>query len=152
MILFIGDSLAVGTPLAQAITGERVVKRAVGGIQTKPGLDAFLHPVTGARVLVVSLGTNDARNIDTAIEQIPRVKRAARDAGACLAWITIRGWLPPEEKRFNQALRDHNVVTVPWAAAVDRGDVALLDGIHPGLTGYQFRARLIRSTIKEKCA
>lgn len=143
MILFVGDSLAVGTPLA-SVVHERVVKRAETSIGTTAGLDRFLRPLRGARVLVVSLGTNDGSSAPVRAG-LRRVRRAR--GGRCVVWLTVTG--VPAAGSINRALgRQGWLVRARWARAVHEGRVQLVDGVHPGAAGYRYRARLIRRAVK----
>jgi lysophospholipase L1-like esterase len=137
MILFVGDSLAVGTPLA-AYTHERVVKRAKTGIGTQAGLRAFLRPVRGARVLVVSLGSNDT-NARLVGREAAKVRALARRRHVCLLWVRVAG--VPAARRINRQLRRRGVTLVPWSSPV----------LHPDAAGYRRRARLIMRQVRRSC-
>lgn len=128
MILLIGDSLAVGTPLAQVMPNHQVVKRARVGIGTRAGVAEFLHPLTGARVVVVSLGSNDTDPREVGREA-QSVKRATQ--GRCLLWVQVAA--VPSAAAINRAVRRAGVRTVPWHSAV----------LHPSPAGYRRRARAI---------
>lgn len=133
MILFIGDSLAVGTPLAD-YTHERVVKRAEVGIGTAAGVGRFLHPFKRAHVVVVSLGTNDSSAAVVAREA-RKVRRQMN--GRCLLWVQVSG--VPAASRINAALRRSGVKLVPWRSA----------RVHPDAAGYRLRARTIARYVRQ---
>lgn len=135
MILFIGDSLAVGTPLA-AYTRERVVKRAEVGIGTRAAEGRFLHPVTG-RVVVVSLGTNDWGRPADVSWGARRIKRSVR--GRCLLWVQVSG--VPHAHDINRRIRRLGIKMVPWRCRC----------VHPAPSGYRFRARRIAAAIRREC-
>jgi lysophospholipase L1-like esterase len=137
VILFIGDSLAVGTPLA-GVVHERVVKRAEGGIGTAEGVRRFVHPLRGARVLVVSLGSND-RRARTVGREASRVKALTRRHHVCLLWVQVSA--VPAAARINRELRRRGIELVPWHSRV----------LHPGPAGYRLRARRIARMIGEQC-
>lgn len=127
MILFLGDSTAVGTPLA-AYTHERVVKRAEVGIGTREAVGRFLHPLDGARVVVVSLGANDTRPREVG-QQARRVRHDV--AGRCLLWVEVAG--VPRAAAINRAIRRAGVELVPWHSR----------RLHPTPAGYRVRAQRI---------
>jgi lysophospholipase L1-like esterase len=133
MVLFIGDSLAAGTPLQRVMPNHHVVTRARVGIGTRAGVNAFLHPLDGARVVVVSLGSNDT-NAREVRRQARRVRRAT--AGSCLLWVRVAG--VPSAPAINRALRAAGVRIVPWHSSV----------LHPSPAGYRRRARLIARYVR----
>lgn len=132
MILFIGDSLAVGTPLADYVH-QRVVKRAEVGIGTREGVRRFLHPLDHAKVVVVSFGSNDT---DAGVVG-PQARKVRRQVGdRCLLWVQVSG-VPPAAK-INRALRRAHVKLVPWHSKA----------LHPSQHGYRIRARRIARYIR----
>jgi lysophospholipase L1-like esterase len=135
LVLSIGDSLAQGTPLARYVH-ERVVTRAERGIGTHAGVHRFLHPLGHARVVVVSLGSNDT-NPRVVEAQARHVKRVVKKR--CLLWVRVAGVPPAAE--INRALKRAGVHLVRWHSSV----------LHPSPAGYSRRARLIARTIKEEC-
>jgi lysophospholipase L1-like esterase len=133
MVLFIGDSLAVGTPLQRVMPNHHVVTRARVGIGTRAGVRAFLHPLDGASVVVVSLGSNDTNPREVS-RQARRVRRAT--AGRCLLWVRVAG--VPSAAAIDRALHAAGVRIVPWHSRV----------LHPSPAGYRRRARLIARYVR----
>lgn len=132
MILMIGDSLSVGTPLAAVMPNHRVVVRAEVGVGTSEGVRRFLHPVTGQAV-VVSLGTNDG-NAQQVKRELPQIKRATR--GRCLLWVQVAG--VPWAGAVNATVRNAGVKMIPWHSRA----------VHPSPAGYKMRARRIARYVR----
>jgi lysophospholipase L1-like esterase len=138
MILFIGDSLAVGTPLSQHST-ERVVKRAQVGIGTENGVRSFLHPVSRARVVVVSLGTNDFWRPENVVKPAKALKRSSRSHKFCLLWVKVDGVANSGE--INAKIRSLDIKMVPYSSST----------VHPTPSGYVRRAQTIVKSVKKHC-
>lgn len=143
MILLTGDSLAVG-----ASSYLHVRAQATVGIGSTAGARRLLDERL-PRVVVVSLGTNDAPGEWRTFRR--NVQRVRRHAPGCVVWLTIA---LPGHDRFNAVLRmaarRPGFELVPWAAMVRSGRVHLVDGVHPFALGYRVLARGMRRAI-ERC-
>jgi hypothetical protein len=135
LILFVGDSLAVGTPLA-SVVHERVVKRAEVGIDSQGGWARFAHPLDDARVVVVSLGTNNWSRPDAVRSVAGKAQRSSTAHGFCLRWMQVSG--VPNAHRINRIVRRQGITMVPWNCSC----------VHPSPRGYVRRANAIRKSIK----
>lgn len=130
-----GDSLAVGTPL-QAYVHERVVKRAEVGVGSEYAVRHFLHPVKPFRVVVVSLGSNDATAAQTA-RSARKIKRAV--GKRCLLWTRVT--TVPNAAEINRRLRALHIKLIPWHSVP----------LHPSPAGYRRKARMTARAIRERC-
>lgn len=155
-IALVGDSLTVGEfttlPAGAAERGLRLDISAQIGRQIPEGVDE-LRRLAGRDLVVVALGTNDARvgltgeAADALIDQTLVVAGAATP----VMWLTVyRGPASPEGPAvevFNAALaravqRHPNLVLADWAGVV-RSQPALLaaDQVHLTEAGYATRSR-----------
>jgi lysophospholipase L1-like esterase len=137
MILFLGDSLCVGTPLADYVH-ERVVKRCEVDIGSEAAVGRFLHPLKPFRTVVVSLGTNDSSAAQTA-RSARRIKRALY--GRCLLWTRVQ--TVPKAAAINRRLRALHIRLIPWTHTGSN--------VHPTPAGYRAKARLTARYVKRYC-
>jgi lysophospholipase L1-like esterase len=137
MILFLGDSLAVDTPL-QHYVHERVITRAEVGIGSEAAVRRFLRPLKPFDTVVVSLGTNDATAAQTA-RSARKIKRAMN--GRCLLWTRVQ--TVPNAAAINRRLRALHIRLIPWTHTGSN--------VHPTPAGYRAKARLTAHYVKRYC-
>lgn len=139
-ILYIGDSLAVGTarPLATLTETRGVplhVSARVGRATTLGPTEVrrllAAHP--NADILLIDLGTNGPLGDPQPINEIATI---ARTEGIRLVWINVAA---PQSQRFNQLLQ--HITALDWASQPDATHTT--DGIHYTPAGYQTRAEYI---------
>jgi lysophospholipase L1-like esterase len=135
--LFAGDSLAVG--MAQA---SRLPSAAISGIEAAhPSIQAAVRGAPGGAVVLLSVGTNDTRNITPALRAL---NDAARARGVRLVVLT-----PPCHRPASLDARSQRRAEEARAAGVETLDLRALpagacgaprapDGIH--FTGAGYRA------------
>lgn len=150
----VGDSLNVGIEpyLADALPGWGIDAHDRVGRSTAEGV-AELERLRGrlGRVVVVSLGTNDADGSEPAFGRL--VGRAIEIVGPnrCLVWATIVR-AGAERTGFDEVLRraaDDDLRLVEWARMVDE-DPSLLaaDAVHGTPAGYDDRARKTADAVR----
>jgi len=159
--LVVGDSLAVGMRphLGALLPGRAIVWDVRSGRTTPQGLQRLRAQVSRAapRLVLISLGTNDGPDPRRFTSRLRRAL-AAIPGDACVVWASI---LRPRRKApygalnrvlRREARRDARLHLIDWAGAVRRGDVALPDGLHPDVAGYQHRSRMFAAAVARSCS
>jgi hypothetical protein len=155
-VLLIGDSLALGgeSTLKQIVPGIQI--DAEGGRPSSVGVAALARDFNGQQVVAFDLGTNDDPTEPQAfLADLQRAREIVGDS--CLIVATINR--PPlngvSYDAINRAIeslafRDGNTQIVPWKLAAKLHPEALVaDGIHGTAYGYQLRAHLFATAIRE---
>jgi len=159
-VLIVGDSLAVGMRpfLGEMITDREVTFDARSGWTTPQGMEALRLDLEEfvPQTFVISLGTNDGSDARVFAYRVQRILRWL-PSYACVVWPSI---IRPKRKGayegLNEALRsiarrDSRLVVVNWDRMVQKGTVALRDGIHPTEEGYRFRAWVTAAAVERGC-
>ena len=128
--LILGDSIAVGThnmmPECRAY--------AVGGLNTHQWNHRFLGNKLSAETVIISLGTNDHKYINTA-EELVRLREQVK--GKNVYWVLPMGNSPKSEVPLEK------IQDIIYQIADVNGDAVITtkrlqkDGIHPSWAGYR---------------
>ena len=159
-VLFVGDSLAVGTlpHLGPMLDGRTIVAAAKKGITTPQGMKLVrmqLRTVT-PKTVVISLGTNDGSDPQRFADRVRRTM-ALLPQDACVIWATIvRPLRKGDYRGLNRVLhqvkrRDPRIVVIDWEHAVTGGAVYLPDGLHADEAGYRYRSAMIADAVAASC-
>ena len=159
-VLFVGDSLAVGTLpyLGPMLGGRNIVAAAKSGITTPQGMKLVrmeLRVVT-PKTVVISLGSNDGSDPRRFADRVRRTMALLPD-NACVIWATIIR--PPRKgdyRGLNRVLnaakrRDPRIRVIDWEHAVANGAVFLPDGLHADAAGYRYRSAMIADAVEAGC-
>ena len=127
------DCLIIGDSIAKGVSDVRVdcSAYAVSGINSKDWNRRFGNKDLTARVLVISLGSNDLAGVNTR-EELEYIRRCARDSDRVL-------WILPAIKP--------NIQKIVLQVADNYGDDVLEllelsdDGVHPTGRGYRSIAK-----------
>ena len=147
-LTMVGDSLNVGTDpyLREALPHWDIDAHDRIGRSTEEGLDVLREQRSSlARVVVVSLGTNDAEGTEDRFRELVGEAVALVGPNRCLVWATIVDD-GAERTRFDDVLRDvadanTNVRLVEWASLVAENENLLAgDLVHGTPVGYARRA------------
>lgn len=147
-LTMVGDSLNVGTDpyLREALPHWDIDAHDRIGRSTEEGLDVLREQRSSlARVVVVSLGTNDAEGTEDRFRELVGEAVALVGPNRCLVWATIVDD-GAERTRFDDVLRDvadanTNVRLVDWASLVAENENLLAgDLVHGTPVGYARRA------------
>ena len=159
-VLIVGDSLAVGMQpfLGEMITDREVTFDVKAGRTTPQGLLALRFGLQryAPQSIVVSLGTNDGSNARIFADRVRRTLLEVPPL-ACIVWPAITR--PPRKgayKALNRVLReaarsDPRLTILNWDRMVEKGTVALRDGVHPDDDGYRFRAWVTAAAVRRGC-
>jgi lysophospholipase L1-like esterase len=144
----VGDSLKVGLEryIADTLPRWRILANDQVGRTTSEGIAELVAGRAAlSPYLVVSLGTNDAHDVDAFRASVARVLKLA-GPDRCVVWATIwRDGRPSDD--FNDVLREaaeanKRLRLVAWAEMVEqRPELLASDGLHGNETGYRERAR-----------
>jgi len=121
--LIIGDSIAVGTGQVR----KDCVTHAVSGISTHGWINKFKNIPLNAKVVVISLGSNDIENMRHEREDLEYLR--SNVIGDRVLWI-----LPHIKPRVQEII---------WTIAENYGDDVIVmqtvsaDGVHPTGRGYK---------------
>ncbi len=132
--LIIGDSIAVGT----ASVRKECVSYSIGGYNTWQWNKKFINSDLRARIVIISLGTNDHVGVNTFKELDAMRRRVEADR---VYWI-----LPPCNDKFCKP----HVNEIVKIIAENRGDYVIgtkklqSDAIHPSAAGYKELAEKTR--------
>ena len=147
-LTMVGDSLNVGTDpyLREALPHWDIDAHDRIGRSTEEGLDVLREQRSSlARVVVVSLGTNDAEGTEDRFRELVGEAVALVGPNRCLVWATIVDD-GAERTGFDDVLRDvadanTNVRLVDWASLVAENENLLAgDLVHGTPVGYARRA------------
>lgn len=154
-VSLVGDSLNVGIEpyLEQELAGWRISTDDVVGRSTDAGIAALESAGPGlARVVVVSLGTNDPQaDADGFRANVRRVLDVVGDR-RCVVWATI--WRGGANEAFNGVLAEvagdnRRLVLVEWDAMVESApELLAADGVHGTPDGYARRARAVAEAVR----
>jgi lysophospholipase L1-like esterase len=159
-VLYVGDSLAVGTLpyLAPMLGGRNIVAAAKSGITTPQGMKLVRQElrIVTPKTVVISLGSNDGSDAARFADRVRRTM-ALLPENACVIWATIIR--PPRKgdyRGLNRVLnaakrRDPRIRVIDWEHAVTGGAVFLPDGLHADAAGYRYRSAMIADEIEEAC-
>jgi lysophospholipase L1-like esterase len=159
-VLYVGDSLAVGTLpyLAPMLGGRTIVAAAKSGITTPQGMKLVRQElrIVTPKTVVISLGSNDGSDAARFADRVRRTM-ALLPENACVIWATIIR--PPRKgdyRGLNRVLnaakrRDPRIRVIDWEHAVTGGAVFLPDGLHADAAGYRYRSAMIADAIDEGC-
>ncbi len=159
-VLIVGDSLAVGMqPFLGEMIADREVTFAVRHGRTTPqGLLTLRQELQrfAPQTIVVSLGTNDGSDARVFAGRVRRTLLEVPPA-VCVVWPAITR--PPRKgayKALNRVLRDAarrdpRLTIINWDRMVEKGTVALRDGVHPDADGYRFRAWVTAAAVRRGC-
>jgi hypothetical protein len=153
-----GDSLAVGTRpyMPRALPGWPLTQSTSISRHAPEGVDVLRRKRNLARIVVMSLGTNDdPRATDDFARSVRQTVGIAGRRG-CVVWPNIVR--PPVGGRsyagYNAILarlnrRFETLLVVDWAAMVRRNRHWMAsDGVHPDASGYRARARAIAAKAR----
>ena len=121
--MIIGDSIAVGTGQVR----KDCVTHAVGGISTHGWINKFKNIPLNAKVVIISLGSNDIENMRHERENLEYLRNSI--VGDRVLWI-----LPYIKPRIQEII---------WSIAENYGDDVIVmqtvsgDGVHPTGRGYK---------------
>jgi lysophospholipase L1-like esterase len=159
-VLIVGDSLAVGMQpfLGEMITDREVTFDARAGWTSPQGMEALRLDLTqwAPQTFVISLGTNDGSNPGVFADRIRRTMRMLPPY-ACVVWPSIirpkrKGAYEGLNRELRKAARlDRRLTVIDWDRMVEKGTVALRDGIHPNVDGYRFRAWVTAAAVRRGC-
>jgi lysophospholipase L1-like esterase len=159
-VLVVGDSLAVGMKpfLGPMLPDTDITWDSRSGRTTPTGLDRLRAHLRRQRptVVIVSLGTNDGSSPVRFASRLARAL-AAIPQDACILWSSIdRPARKGPFKTLNKVLwaasrSDPRLHVVDWHGAIVRGRVALPDGLHPDVAGYETRSRMFAAAMKRAC-
>lgn len=131
--MIIGDSIAVG--VSQVRTECRAMAKS--GINSSTWNRMYLHNLEPSNVLIISLGANDTKNIDTEANiRLLRNKNSAKKVY----------WLLPNERLKPVALEAVKRVAQEFGDVIierPKTDISV-DGVHPTGKGYRKLANQTR--------
>jgi lysophospholipase L1-like esterase len=159
-VLFVGDSLAVGTLpyLGPMLGGRNIVAAVKSGITTPQGMKLVRQElrVVTPKTVVISLGSNDGSSPQRFADRVRRTM-ALLPENACVIWATIirpprKGDYRGLNRVLNQAKRrDPRIRVIDWEHAVTGGAVYLPDGLHADEAGYRYRSAMIADAVDAGC-
>lgn len=120
--LIVGDSIAKG--ISQVRT--ECVAYVQSGINSRDWNDAYVKKIKPARITIISLGSNDFKNLNTEIELVALRSFVNSDR---VFWIVPA--IKPEKQTIVKNIANHygdTIVTIPELSA---------DKVHPTYRGYR---------------
>lgn len=125
--LVIGDSIAVGT----ANVRKECVSYSVGGLNTWQWNRRFINQDLSAKTVIISLGTNDHKGVNSFKELDSLRRRIEADK---VYWI-----LPPCNDKFckPQVNEVVELIAKNWGDYIIETKKLQTDAIHPSWTGYK---------------
>lgn len=127
--LILGDSIAKG--IGQVRT--ECVTYAQSGINSRDWNDTYIKKITPARNTIISLGSNDYRNLNTEIELVALRSFVNSDR---VFWIVPA--IKPEKQELVKKIASHygdTFIIIPELAK---------DKVHPTTNGYRMLGRLTK--------
>lgn len=124
--LIVGDSIAVGVSQVR----HECMSIAKSGINSRDWNQKHLHKLKPAKTLIVSLGANDYRGIDTEAN----IRRLRTNANADRVF-----WLLPSQRLKPQQVEIVKVVAQEFGdTVIPRPESNIsADGVHPTYRGYK---------------
>lgn len=124
--MILGDSIAVGIGHYRP----ECITEAEVGITSKNYILEYGNGLRQAQTVIISLGSNDHKDIDTE-EGVLKLRRSI-DADKVI-WILPSAKIKPHQRAIILKIAEHNgdlVITIPLGSLSD-------DGIHPTGVGYR---------------
>jgi hypothetical protein len=158
-LLVNGDSLAVGTRpyLPHELRGWRVVQSVAVSRHAPQGAAVMrAYGRSLARVIHVSLGTNDDPRAVSSFRASIRAVMEVAGPGRCVVWTNIvrPAVAGASYTGYNRALAREsraraNLIMVNWARMVRRNPQWVgEDGVHVSAVGYQARAHAVARSVR----